>query len=74
MNMEDMMKQCCGEGGMPDAEKMKAFMEICGKKDFSQEEMELMKNFCCREGKPNPKEMAALMEKCGCQMPSKDSA
>ena len=25
--MNEMMKECCGEGGMPDFEKMKAFME-----------------------------------------------
>ena len=34
MNMGEMMKQCCGEGGTPDAEKMKQVMESCGKKEF----------------------------------------
>jgi hypothetical protein len=28
--MQEMMKQCCGEGGMPDFDKMKQFMEKCG--------------------------------------------
>ena len=74
MNMEEMMKQCCGAGGMPDADKMKAFMERCGKKEFSDAEMESMKQFCCMKGAPNPQEMKALMEKCGCRMPSDTSA
>ncbi len=30
MMMKEMMKQCCGEGGMPEPEKMKEFMENCG--------------------------------------------
>ena len=70
MMMNQMMKQCCGESGMPDFEKMKHFMEKCGKKEFGEAEMEMMKQFCCKEGKPDPQEMNALMEKCGCQMPS----
>ena len=70
MNMEEMMKQCCGEGGMPDVEKMKQFMESFGKKEFGEAEMEMIKQFCCGEGMPDPKEMQALMGKCGCKMPS----
>jgi hypothetical protein len=70
MNMEEMMKQCCGEGGMPDAEKMKQFMESFAKKEFGEAQKEMIKQFCCREGMPDPKEMQALMEKCGCKMPT----
>ncbi|MDH3236685.1 MAG: hypothetical protein OEQ29_24475 [Alphaproteobacteria bacterium] len=70
MNMEEMMKQCCGAGGMPDAQKMKQFMESCGKKEFGEAEMKMIEQCCGKEGMPDPKEMQALMEKCGCKMPS----
>jgi len=69
MKMEEMMKQCCGEGGMPDPEKMKEFVESFGKKDFGEAQMEMIKGFCCGEGKPNTQEMRSLMEKCGCSLP-----
>lgn len=70
MNMAEMMKQCCGEGGMPDVEKMKQFMESGGKKDFSESEMKMIEQCCGKEGMPDMREMQALMEKCGCKMPS----
>ncbi len=69
MQMEEMIKQCCGEGGKPDPEKMKQFMENFGKKEFSEAQMKMIKQFCGGEGKPNPQEMKALMEKCGCSPP-----
>jgi len=69
MQMEEMMKQCCGEGGMPAPEKMKQFMEGFGKKEFSEAQMEMIKEFCCGEGKPDPQAMKALMEQCGCGQP-----
>jgi len=69
MQMEEMMKHCCGEGGKPDPEKMKQFMESFGKKEFSEAQMKMIHEFCCGEGKPNPQEMKALMEKCGCAQP-----
>jgi polyhydroxyalkanoate synthesis regulator phasin len=69
MQMEEMMKHCCGEGGKPDPEKMKQFMESFGKKEFSEAQMEMIHEFCCGEGKPSPQEMKALMEKCGCSQP-----
>ena len=69
MQMEEMMKHCCGEGGKPDPEKMKQFMESFGKKEFSEAQMEMIHGFCCGESKPNPQEMKALMEKCGCGQP-----
>jgi hypothetical protein len=70
MMMQEIMKQCCGEGGMPNAEKMKQFMKSCGKKEFGESEMEMIKQLCCKEGMPDPQEMKACMEKCGCQVPS----
>jgi len=35
--MQTMMQQCCGEDGMPNFEKMKQFMEQCGKKEFGED-------------------------------------
>jgi hypothetical protein len=70
MNMEEMMKQCCGEGGMPNVEKMKQFMAQCGKTEFSDAEMKMIEQCCGKEGMPDMREMQALMEKCGCKMPT----
>ncbi len=67
--MQEMMKQCCGEGGMPDFEKMKTFMESCGKGQLSDEEVAAMKQFCGTEGKPDFDKMKQFMEKCGCRLP-----
>jgi hypothetical protein len=69
MQMEEMMKQCCGEGGRPDPKKMKRFMESFGKKEFSEAQMKMIHEFCCGEGKPDPQEMKAVIEKCGCARP-----
>ncbi len=33
----DMVKECCGDDGKPDFEKMKAFMERCGMKAFGDD-------------------------------------
>ena len=35
--MEEMMKQCCSAEGKPDFEKMKKFMESCGKIQFGED-------------------------------------
>jgi len=67
--MEDMMKQCCGEGGKPDFEKMKKFMESCGKTQFGEEETRMMKECCAQEGKPDFEKMKQMMEKFGCCLP-----
>ena len=40
--MQEMMKQCCADDCKPDLNKMKAFMEKCGKQDFSDEELAMM--------------------------------
>jgi hypothetical protein len=69
MQMEEMMRQCCGEGGRPDPEKMKKFMESFGKKEFSEVQMEMIHEFCCRGDKPDPQTMKTFMEKCGCAQP-----
>ncbi len=64
--MNEMMEQCCGGDGKPDINKMKAFMEKCGKQDFSEEEFTVMQQFCDPEGKPDAKQMKQFMEHCGC--------
>ena len=65
--MQEMIKQCCGATGKPDFEKMKQFMEHCGKQEFSDDEVAMMKQFCSQEGMPDMAKMKELMEKCGCQ-------
>ena len=67
--MHDMMKQCCSADGMSDFEKMKQFMEKCGKQDFSEEEFAMMKQLCGPEGKPDAKQMKQFMENCRCYVP-----
>ena len=67
--MEEMMKQCCGEGGNPDFEKMKQFMEKCGKEQFSEEQIAMMKRFCGEKGMPDFEKMKQFMEHCGCRFP-----
>ncbi len=67
--MEEMMKQCCGPDGKPDFEKMKKFMEKCGKTQFGEEESRMMKECCAQEGMPDIEKMKELMEKCGCRLP-----
>jgi hypothetical protein len=64
-----MMKQCCGEDGTPEFEKMKQFMESCGKQHFSEDEIAMMKRFCCQEGMPDFGDMKVFMEGCGCRFP-----
>jgi len=66
--MQEMMKQCCGAAGKPDFEKMKQFMQHCGKQEFSDNDVTMMKQFCGQEGMPNMMKMKELMEKCGCHM------
>jgi hypothetical protein len=63
---EEMMKQCCGAEGDPDFDKLKQFMEGCGKHEFSDEDISMMKGFCHQEGMPDMSKMMGLMEKCGC--------
>ncbi len=67
--MEEMMRECCGPEGKPDFEKMKKFMEKCGKRQFGEDEIRMMKECCCREGVPDVERMKELMEKCGCRLP-----
>ena len=66
--MSEMMKQCCGEDGKPDFDKMKHFMANCGKEGFGGKEIAMMKQFCGQEGMPDMEKMKELMEKCGCQV------
>ncbi|MGI9437959.1 MAG: hypothetical protein ACR2Q4_24525 [Geminicoccaceae bacterium] len=69
MMMEEMMKQCCGPEGKPDFEKMKKFMEMCGKAQFGEEEIRMMEECCGQERKLDVERMKELMEKCGCRLP-----
>lgn len=66
--MSQMMKECCSQDGMPDFEKMKSYMEKCGKREFTGDEIEMMRQFCVQPGTPDAEdeEMKQLMEKCGC--------
>jgi hypothetical protein len=64
--MSQMMKECCGEDGTPNFEKMKGFMQLLGKTDFSDAESEMLRKFCSQSGKPDAEKMKQLMEKCGC--------
>ncbi len=67
--MQDMMKRCCTEDGMPDFEKMMKFMQqSCGKEGFSEDEMAIMKQFCGEAGMPDPEKMKQMMERCGCHV------
>ena len=66
--MHVMMKQCCTEEGKPDFEKMKQFMEHCGKQQLSEDELAMMKQFCAQEGMPDLEKMKKMMEKCGCHV------
>ena len=68
MMMNEMMKQCCGKEGMPDFEKMKQFMQNCGKKEFSENDMAMMKQFCGQQGMPDAEKMKEMMENCGCKV------
>jgi hypothetical protein len=61
----DMMSQCCGGEGKFDFDKMKAFMERCGKKAFTTGEIEEMKQICCDHAAFCDK-MMQFMKSCGC--------
>lgn len=69
--MQEMMQECCGEEGKPDFEKMKefmmkSFMEKCGKKEFTEDDLKMMRQFCDQSGKPDMAQMKQFMENCGC--------
>ena len=66
--MDEMMKQCCGPDGRADVERLKAFMERCGKKEFSIEEFQLMEEFCARDKAPDAAQMRELMDNCRCHI------
>lgn len=67
--MEETMTECCGPEGKPDFERMKKFMEECGKTQFGAEEVQMMKECVAQEGMPDIEKMKNLMEKCGCRVP-----
>ena len=71
--MQTMIQQCCGEGGLPNFDKMKQFMEQCGKKEFDEDQLAMMKQFCAGKDMPDFEKMKAMMEKCGCHVPESES-
>ena len=67
--MSEMMKQCCGDDGMPNFEKMKQFMEQCGKKGFKRRAHSYDEGVCAGKDMLDFEKMKAMMEKCGCHIP-----
>lgn len=67
--MNEMMNQCCGNDGKPDFDKMKQFMAHCGKRDFSDADLQIMKQFCGQSSMPDMAKMKQMMESCGCHVP-----
>ena len=65
--LDEMMKQCCGNDGKLNFEKMKQFMQRCGKTEFGDEQIAMIEQFCGQEGTPSVEKMKALMEKCDCR-------
>ncbi len=61
------MKQCCGDDGKPDLEKMKQFMERCCRGRVGDDEIRIMKQICFQDGRPDSEKIKELMEKCGCR-------
>jgi hypothetical protein len=64
--INEMMAECCGR---PDINRMKAFMEKCGKRDFGKEQFTVMAPFCDPDGKPDARQMKQFMENCGYYVP-----
>jgi len=64
--MSEMMKECCGKNGLPDLEKMKGFMQMHGKTDFTDDEIKMMQQFCSQSGKPDAEKLQQFMKDCGC--------
>jgi hypothetical protein len=54
---------------MPNFEKMKQFIKLCGNKDFNKEHVAIMKAFCAGKDMPDFEKMKTLMEQCGCHIP-----
>ena len=67
MNELEVMAECCGDDG--DLNKMKAFMEKCGKQDFSEGDFAMMKQFCAPAGTLDSRQMKQFMENRGCCVP-----
>jgi len=48
--MPEMMRQCYSAESKPDFDKMKQFMEQCGKHEFNNDEVDMMKGFWGQDG------------------------
>lgn len=67
--MDEIMEKCCRGDGKPDFDKMRRFMQQCGKVDFSDTDVGLMQQFCDQDVMPDIAKMKQLIESCGCQIP-----
>jgi hypothetical protein len=67
--MNEIMAECCGDDGKLDLNKIKAFMEKCGKQDFNEGDFAMMKQFCPPEGTLDPRQLKQFMENRGCCVP-----
>ncbi len=83
VKINEMMAECCGDGGEPDLNKMKIFMEKCEMQDFSEDELATMceatrftleKNCCGPEGRPDAKQMKQLFGDCNCRSGSRSGS
>lgn len=70
--MTEMMERCCTGDGKPDFEKMKAFMQRCGKTEFSEDELAMMRQLCGQHARPDFEKIGQFMERCGCRLPGTD--
>ncbi len=67
--MNEIIAECCSDDGKPDFDKLKAFMEKCGKHDFSEGDIAMMNLFCGPEGTLDPRQLKMFMENRGCSVP-----
>lgn len=63
----EMMNKCCSTEGKVNFDKMKQFMEVCGKTNFDNEELAKMKQFCEGQEKPDCETLHTFIENCGCK-------
>ena len=62
----EMMMRCCRADGHLDFERMQSFMQECGKRIFSNEELGRMKSFCQFESPPEFERLHRFLESCHC--------
>lgn len=67
--MNEIMQQCCTGDGRADFDKIRRFMEQCGKTHFSHADIGRMQEYCDQAGMADIAKMQDLMVSCGCQFP-----